>query len=71
MSHPTFDPNIFSTRVTPEIWKKLQGEDHPFVNRALQGFPPASTFKIVTATAGMESGKFSPDKDFCRQHLCK
>jgi len=23
------------------------------------GFPPASTFKIVTATAGMESGKFS------------
>lgn len=61
VSHPTFDPNIFSTRVTPEIWKKLQGEDHPFVNRALQGFPPASTFKIVTATAGMESGKFSPD----------
>lgn len=61
VSHPAFDPNIFSTRVTPEIWKKLQGEDHPFVNRALQGFPPASTFKIVTATAGMESGKFSPD----------
>lgn len=61
VSHPTFDPNIFSNRVTPEIWKKLQGEDHPFVNRALQGFPPASTFKIVTATAGMESGKFSPD----------
>ncbi len=61
VSHPTFDPNIFSTRVTPEIWKKLQSEDHPFVNRALRGFPPASTFKIITATAGMESGKFSPD----------
>jgi penicillin-binding protein 2 len=61
VSHPTFDPNIFSTRITPEIWKKLQSEDHPFVNRALRGFPPASTFKIVTATAGMESGKFSPD----------
>lgn len=61
VSHPTFDPNIFSARVTPEIWKKLQSEDHPFVNRALRGFPPASTFKIITATAGMESGKFSPD----------
>ena len=59
VSHPTFDPNIFSTRITPAIWKRLQSEDHPFVNRALRGFPPASTFKIVTATAGMESGKFS------------
>ena len=61
VSYPTYDPNIFSTRITPEIWKQLQGRDHPFVNRALRGFPPASTFKIITATAGMESGKFSPD----------
>jgi penicillin-binding protein 2 len=42
-------------------WKKLQAEGNPFVNRALQGFPPASTFKVVTATAGMESGKFPPN----------
>lgn len=61
VSHPSFDPNIFSTRVTPNTWKQLQKKDHPFVNRALRGFPPASTFKIVTATAGLESGKFSPD----------
>lgn len=60
-SRPAFDPNIFSKRITSEIWKQLQGKDHPFVNRALQGFPPASTFKVVTATAGMESGKFPPD----------
>ncbi|MFB8790921.1 MAG: penicillin-binding transpeptidase domain-containing protein [Potamolinea sp.] len=61
VSRPTFDPNIFSTRITTETWKKLQSEDHPFVNRALRGFPPASTFKIITASAGIESGKFSPD----------
>jgi penicillin-binding protein 2 len=61
VSRPAFDPNIFSTRITQETWKQLQGKDHPFVNRALRGFPPASTFKIVTATAGMESGKFPPD----------
>jgi penicillin-binding protein 2 len=61
VSRPTFDPNIFSTRITSETWKQLQGKDHPFVNRALRGFPPASTFKIVTATAGMESSKFSPN----------
>ena len=60
VSYPGFDPNIFSGRITPEIWKKVQGKGNPLVNRALRGFPPASTFKIVTATAGMESGKYPP-----------
>jgi penicillin-binding protein 2 len=60
VSRPTFDPNIFSTRITAATWKQLQGKGNPFVNRSMRGFPPASTFKIVTATAGMESGKYSP-----------
>ena len=61
VSRPTFDPNIFSTRITTATWKQLQSKGNPFVNRALRGFPPASTFKIITTTAGLESGKFSPD----------
>ncbi len=61
VSRPTFDPNIFSTRITQDTWKQLQGKGNPFVNRAMRGFPPASTFKVVTATAGLESGKYSPD----------
>ncbi|ABA21922.1 peptidoglycan glycosyltransferase [Trichormus variabilis ATCC 29413] len=61
VSHPTFDPNIFSKqRLTQKDWESVQGEDHPLVNRALSAFPPASTFKVVTMTAGLESGKFSP-----------
>ncbi|WP_036485135.1 penicillin-binding protein 2 [Myxosarcina sp. GI1] len=60
-SYPSFDPNIFSSRITPEIWQELQAEGNPFLNLALRGFPPASTFKIVTATAGMESGKYPPN----------
>jgi penicillin-binding protein 2 len=60
VSNPKFDPNIFSGRVTPEVWKKLQAKGDPFINRAMRGFPPASTFKIVTATAGMETGKYPP-----------
>ncbi len=60
VSYPRFNPNIFSGRITPEIWKKVQGKGNPLLNRALRGFPPASTFKIVTATAGMESGKYPP-----------
>ncbi|MBW4653962.1 MAG: penicillin-binding protein 2 [Kaiparowitsia implicata GSE-PSE-MK54-09C] len=60
VSRPAFDPNIFSTRISPEQWDQLQGQTYPFLNRALQGFPPASTFKIVTATAGLESGRYGP-----------
>lgn len=61
VSRPAFDPNLFSSRITAAQWQRLQSVDHPFVNRALQVFPPASTFKIVTTTAALESGKFSVD----------
>jgi penicillin-binding protein 2 len=59
VSRPTFDPNIFTTNITDAQWAQLQGQRYPFVNRALQGFPPASTFKIVTTAAGIESGAFA------------
>ncbi len=61
VSRPTFDPNIFSTRITQSQWEQLQSRGYPLVNRAMRAYPPASTFKVITATAGMESGKFSPD----------
>ena len=60
-SWPTFDPNIFTHKVSQKEWDRLQGPDKPFLNRAVQGYPVGSTFKIVTSVAGMESGKFSPD----------
>ncbi|MDZ7957795.1 MAG: penicillin-binding protein 2 [Aulosira sp. DedQUE10] len=61
-SHPTFDPNIFSKqKLSQKDWETVQGKDHPLVNRALSAFPPASTFKIITTSAGLETGKFSPD----------
>ncbi|MFB2772768.1 penicillin-binding protein 2 [Pelatocladus sp. BLCC-F211] len=62
VSHPGFDPNIFSKqKLSQKDWESLQGQAHPLVNRALSAFPPASTFKIITTTAGLESEKFSPD----------
>lgn len=60
VSYPAFDPNVFSGKITEQMWQEVQAQGYPLINRALMGFPPASTFKIVTATAGMESGKFSP-----------
>ena len=62
VSHPGFDPNIFSKqKLSQKDWESLQGSEHPLVNRAISVFPPASTFKIVTTTAALESGQFSPD----------
>jgi len=61
VSHPSFDPNVFSGTVDSATWQRLQSKDNPFINRAVRGFPPASTFKLVTATAGLESPQFSPN----------
>ncbi|AFZ47557.1 peptidoglycan glycosyltransferase [Cyanobacterium stanieri PCC 7202] len=61
VSYPGFDPNIFSDRITDEIWREVQGQGNPFINRSIVGFPPASTFKVVTAAAGMETGKYPPN----------
>jgi penicillin-binding protein 2 len=62
VSYPSFDPNIFSKqKLSQKDWETLQGKNHPLVNRTLSAFPPASTFKIITTSAGLESGKFTPD----------
>ncbi|MGL5082862.1 MAG: penicillin-binding protein 2 [Microcoleaceae cyanobacterium] len=61
VSYPTYNPNWFTKQLTSAQWQQLQSEHNPLLNRAVQGYPPGSTFKVVTATAGMQSGKFSPD----------
>jgi penicillin-binding protein 2 len=60
-SKPGFDPNIFSGRIKPADWQKLQDKNFRLVNRSLQAFPPASTFKIITTTAALESGRYQVD----------
>jgi penicillin-binding protein 2 len=60
-SGPTFDPNVFTRKISEADWNKLQGTDQPLLNRALQPYPPASTFKIISTIAALESGKYQPD----------
>lgn len=57
-SNPGFDPALFTGRLDPEIWKSyLEDKRHPLENKALKGqYPPGSTFKIITALAGLEHG---------------
>ncbi|NES67260.1 MAG: penicillin-binding protein 2 [Okeania sp. SIO2D1] len=60
-SGPTFDPSLFTGKMTTSEWQRLQGASKPFLNRALQGYPPGSTFKGVTSVAALQSGKYSPN----------
>lgn len=60
-SRPDFDPNLFTKQISSQTWQQLQAKQFPFVNRALQAYPPASTFKIITTIAALESGKYNSD----------
>ena len=60
-SAPTFDPNVFIRKISQRDWDTLQSDNKPLINRALQPYPPASTFKIVSTVAALQSGKYQPD----------
>jgi peptidoglycan glycosyltransferase len=56
-SKPDFDPN----RIPQEYGQLNREADSPLFNRATQGqYPPGSTFKVVTAAAALDSGKYTP-----------
>src|SRR3954454_9176580 len=57
-SVPSFDPNTFIPSIKAKDWKALQkDEGDPLVNRAIRALPPGSTFKLVTALAGLRGTK--------------
>ncbi len=63
-SYPDFDPNDFTPSISTEKWNYYTSEEtseyarnHPFVNRAISSpSSPGSTYKMVTAIAGLETG---------------
>lgn len=58
VSAPSFDPNKFAKGISPDEWTGLMRDKRlPMLNRAVQSqYPPGSTFKIITAIAGLEEG---------------
>jgi len=63
VNKPSFDPNLFAAGISANDWKKLISDPwHPLQNRSIKGqYPPGSTYKIVTAFAGLEEGVMKPE----------
>jgi penicillin-binding protein 2 len=65
-SNPGFNPNDWAYGMSQTEFDKYNLDpEHPLIPRAIQGlYPPASTFKVVTALAALDSGKVNPDTEF-------
>ena len=58
VSIPEYDPNL----ITSEFGRLNTDPNKPTLNRSTQElYPPGSTFKVVTATAALDSGKVTPE----------
>ncbi|HHL39939.1 MAG TPA: penicillin-binding protein 2 [Deltaproteobacteria bacterium] len=65
VSTPSFDPNVLTSGMSRKEWERLVR--HPrkvLTNRAIQGqYPPASTFKPITAAAALEENVLTLDTE--------
>jgi penicillin-binding protein 2 len=63
-SYPSYDPTVFVGGASPAQYAALVDEEQgaPLVSRAVQGaFAPASTFKVVSTAAAVQSGDYALD----------
>ena len=66
VSTPSYDPNLMVTGISNDDWKALlNNERHPLTNKVIAGqYSPGSTFKMIVALAGLESGAIKPETRF-------
>jgi peptidoglycan glycosyltransferase len=71
-SSPSYNPNLVEndfgkiSKITADCRPAA-----PLVNRGSQGlYPPGSTFKVVTASAALESNRFTPESEFDDPGYC-
>ena len=58
VTHPSYDNNIFTTRLSPKDWAALvDNPRHPLQNRAVQSiYPPGSVWKLMMAGLLLDQG---------------
>jgi penicillin-binding protein 2 len=67
-TYPSYDPNLFVKGISAKDWKSMQENPlKPQINRCVaSATAPGSTFKVITATAGLETETCSEDTyEFC------
>ncbi|WP_081178771.1 penicillin-binding protein 2 [Colwellia sp. PAMC 21821] len=64
-SNPSFDGNLFVHGISSKKYKKLLAPESnkPLLNRAVQGYPPASTIKPLLALTGLDAGVITPETE--------
>ncbi len=62
-SAPAFDPNLFVRGISVADYSRLTEDPYrPLASKTVQGlYPPGSTFKMMTALAGLEAGVITPE----------
>ena len=68
VSHPAFDPNLFTYGIGQQDWDRLNTDEHtPLLNKTVDGiYAPGSAFKVMTALAALDAGIMDPEKrTFC------
>jgi penicillin-binding protein A len=71
-SRPTYDPNLVEKDFARiNNIRATCRPAAPLLNRATDGlYSPGSTFKVVTASAALDSGRFTPDSRFYDPGYC-
>ncbi len=72
-SKPTYNPNDVEGHFNriQEITSPSCKPASPLLDRATQGlYPPGSSFKVVTAAAALDTGRFTPDSSFYDPGYC-
>lgn len=70
-SHPSFDPNAFVRGLSTQEWEIIRDDPaKPQTNKTIAGqYPPGSTFKMITALAGLKAGVIDKNTTvFCPGH---
>jgi peptidoglycan glycosyltransferase len=68
---PTYNANLIENRFGVATRTSLPC-GAPLLNRATVGkYPPGSTFKMVTAAAALDTGRFTPDSQFYDPGYCE
>jgi len=69
-SSPSYNPNLIEKHFAQAA--RSGGKCGAFINRATAGrYQPGSTFKVVTATAALNSGRFTPESRFDDPGYCE